>query len=113
MMGIGGGSLSVPIMHYSGIDIKKAVGTSAAFGFVIAAPASLGFMLGGNNLVGVLPPYSIGYVNWMTFLLIVPITLMTVPIGVEIAHRSSQKGLKMLFGLFLGVTAIRMFADLI
>ena len=113
MMGIGGGSLSVPIMNYSGIDIKKAVGTSAAFGFFIAAPASLGFMLGGNNQVEILPPYSIGYVNWMAFLLIVPITLMTVPIGVKIAHRSSQKGLKMLFGLFLGVTAIRMFADLI
>ena len=31
MMGIGGGTLSVPIMNYSGIEIRKAVGTSAAF----------------------------------------------------------------------------------
>ncbi len=113
MMGIGGGSLSVPIMNYSGIDMKKAVGTSAAFGFLIAVPASIGFMLGGSQMADLLPPFSIGYVNWMAFLLIVPITLMTVPIGVKIAHKSSQKGLRMLFALFLGITAIRMFSDLI
>ena len=40
MMGIGGGTLSVPIINYSGIDIKKAVGTSAAIGMVIAIPGS-------------------------------------------------------------------------
>ena len=113
MMGIGGGSLSVPIMNYSGIDMKKAVGTSAAFGFLIAIPASVGFMIGGYQIADMLPPFSIGYVNWMAFLLIVPITLMTVPIGVKMAHKSSQKGLRMLFALFLGITAIRMFSDLI
>ena len=113
MMGIGGGSLSVPIMNYSGIDMKKAVGTSAAFGFLIALPASVGFMIGGYQMADMLPPFSIGYVNWMAFLLIVPITLMTVPIGVKMAHKSSQKGLRMLFALFLGITAIRMFSDLI
>lgn len=113
MMGIGGGSLSVPIMNYSGIEIKKAVGTSAAFGTVIAIPASLGFMLGGLQQTDILPPFSIGYVNWMAFLLIVPITLITVPIGVNLAHRSSQFLLQKLFALFLGVTALRMFSDLI
>ena len=113
MMGIGGGTLSVPIMNYSGIEIKKAVGTSAAFGTVIAIPASLGFMLGGLHQADILPPFSIGYVNWMAFLLIVPITLITVPIGVNLAHRSSQFLLQKLFALFLGLTALKMFGDLI
>jgi len=113
MMGIGGGTLSVPIMNYSGIEIKKAVGTSAAFGTVIAIPASLGFMLGGLQQTDILPPFSIGYVNWMAFLLIVPITLITVPIGVNLAHRSSQFLLQKLFALFLGLTALKMFGDLI
>ena len=113
MMGIGGGTLSVPIINYSGIDIKKAVGTSAAIGMVIAIPGSLGFMLGGLNQSELLPPFSIGYVNWLAFLLIVPITLITVPYGVKLAHRSSQKGLRKLFGIFLGLTALKMFSDLI
>ena len=112
MMGIGGGSLSVPIMNYSGIEMRKAVGTSAAFGTVIAIPGSIGFIIGGLGQT-LLPPLSIGYVNLIAFGLIVPATLLTVPIGVNLAHRISQNKLRKLFGLFLGVTAIKMFTDVI
>ena len=47
MMGIGGGNLSVPIMSYMGVEIKKAIGTSSALGIVIAVPGSIGFMISG------------------------------------------------------------------
>ncbi|GIT62343.1 MAG: hypothetical protein Ct9H300mP20_21700 [Gammaproteobacteria bacterium] len=53
--------------------MKKAVGTSAAFGFLIAVPHLWVFMLGGYKRAVMLPPFSIGYVNWMAFLLIVPL----------------------------------------
>ena len=112
MMGIGGGSLSVPIMNYSGIEMRKAVGTSAAFGTVIAIPGSIGFIIGGLGQP-LLPPLSIGYINLIAFGLIVPATLLTVPIGVNFAHRISQNKLRKLFALFLGVTAIKMFTDVI
>ncbi len=112
MMGIGGGSLSVPIMNYSGIEMRNAVGTSAAFGTVIAIPGSIGFIIGGWGET-LLPPFSIGYVNLIAFGLIVPATLLTVPIGVNFAHRISQNKLRKLFGLFLGITAIKMFTDVI
>ena len=112
MMGIGGGSLSVPMMNYSGIEIRKAVGTSAAFGTVIAVPGSIGFIIGGLGQA-LLPPMSIGYVNLIAFGFIVPATLLAVPIGVNYAHLISQKKLRKLFALFLGVTAIKMFTDLI
>ena len=112
MMGIGGGSLSVPILNYSGMEMRKAVGTSAAFGTVIAIPGSIGFIIGGLGKT-LLPPLSIGYVNLIAFGLIVPATLLTVPIGVNLAHRISQNKLRKLFGLFLGITAIKMFTDVI
>ena len=112
MMGIGGGSLSVPIMNYTGIEMRKAVGTSAAFGTVIAIPGSIGFIIGGLGQP-LLPPLSIGYVNLIAFGLIVPATLLTVPVGVNFAHRISQNKLRKLFALFLGVTAIKMFIDMI
>ena len=60
-----------------------------------------------------LPEFSIGYVNWLGFLLIVPATVMTVPVGANLAHSLSQTGLKRAFALFLGITSIRMFADII
>ena len=46
-VGIGGGSLSVPFMSFCGIDIHKAVGTSAAIGFPIAVAGALGYIVGG------------------------------------------------------------------
>mgnify|MGYP002526538116 CR=1 FL=1 len=85
MMGIGGGSLSVPVMNYSGIEMRKAVGTSAAFGTVIAIPGSIGFIIGGLGQP-LLPPLSIGYVNLVAFGFIVPATLLTVPIEIGRAH---------------------------
>ena len=112
MMGIGGGSLSVPIMNYSGIEMRKAVGTSAAFGTLIAIPGSIGFIIGGLGQP-LLPPFSFGYVNLIAVSLIVPATVLTVPIGVNFAHRISQNKLRKLFALFLGITAIKMFTDMI
>lgn len=110
MMGIGGGTLSVPILNLYGVPIHRAVGTAAGFGLVIAIPGTLGFMIGGwgNPL---LPDFSLGYVNWLGFLLIVPATVLMVPLGAKLAHSLSQTGLRRAFALFLGITAVRMFSD--
>jgi uncharacterized membrane protein YfcA len=110
MMGIGGGTLSVPILNLYGVPIHRAVGTAAGFGLVIAIPGTLGFMIGGwgNPL---LPDFSLGYVNWLGFLLIVPATVLMVPLGAKLAHSLSQTGLRRAFALFLGITALRMFTD--
>jgi uncharacterized membrane protein YfcA len=111
MMGIGGGTLSVPILNIYGVPIHRSVGTAAGFGLVIAIPGTLGFMVGGwdNPL---LPDFSIGYVNWLGFLLIVPATVLTVPTGARLAHSLSQTGLRRAFAVFLGITAMRMFSDI-
>lgn len=111
MMGIGGGTLSVPILNIYGVPIHRSVGTAAGFGLVIAIPGTLGFMVGGwdNPL---LPDFSFGYVNWLGFLLIVPATVLTVPTGARLAHSLSQTGLRRAFAVFLGITAIRMFSDI-
>ena len=112
MMGIGGGTLSVPILNLFGIPIHRSVGTAAGFGLVIAIPATLGFIVGGWNNPS-LPAFSIGYVNWLGFMLIVPATVLTVPTGAKLAHSLSQTGLRRAFALFLGITSIRMFTDII
>lgn len=112
MMGIGGGTLSVPVLNLYGVRIHRSVGTAAGFGLVIAIPGTLGFIAGGWNSP-MLPEFSIGYVNWLGFLLIVPAMISTVPAGAKLAHSLSQTGLRRAFALFLGVTAIRMFYDIL
>ena len=110
MMGIGGGTLSVPLMTLFGVPIHRAVGTAAGLGMVIAIPGVIGFMVGGWNATG-LPPASIGYVNWLGFLLIVPATVLAVPLGAHLAHSLDPQPLRRVFAAFLALTAARMLWD--
>jgi uncharacterized membrane protein YfcA len=107
MMGIGGGSLSVPVMTAFGEPIHRAVGTAALIGLLIAIPGTLGFMLTGygNPL---LPTGSIGYVNLFGLALIAPTTVLAAPLGARLAHALNKRHLSLLFGGFLLIVAIRM-----
>jgi len=107
LMGIGGGSLSVPAMTAYGIPVLHAVGTSAAFGLLIAVPGALGFMLTGWQQPG-LPPLSLGYVNLLAFACLLPTTLLAVPLGVRLAHRIPGPWLRRSFALFLLLMGLRM-----
>ncbi len=112
MMGIGGGTFSVPALTLFGTPMHRAVGTASGFGLVISIPAAVGFAIGGWNMPG-LAPFSLGYVNVPGLLLIVPMTVLTVPLGARLAHTLSQHRLRQLFGIFLGITASRMLLDAI
>lgn len=107
MVGIGGGSLSVPVMTLLGEPIHRAVGTSALFGLVIAVPGTLGFIIAGlgNPL---LPAGSVGYVNLLGFALVTPTTVLAAPYGARLAHAMSRRQLSIVFGAFLLVVAVRM-----
>ncbi|TVR80216.1 MAG: sulfite exporter TauE/SafE family protein [Rhodospirillales bacterium] len=110
VMGIGGGTLSVPAFTLMGVPVHRAVGTAAAIGLIIAIPGAIGFMLGGLDDPH-LPPGSVGYVNLLAFLAIVPATMLAAPHGVRLAHAISPKALRLAFAFFLLVTALRMFQN--
>ncbi|MCC5794204.1 MAG: sulfite exporter TauE/SafE family protein [Chromatiales bacterium] len=112
MMGIGGGTLAVPLLSLGGVPIHRAVGTSAGFGLLIAVPATAGFILSGWQQEA-LPPLSFGYVNLAGVLVIIPASLLTVPFGVRLAHTLRQQTLRRAFAVFLGLTAARMLSDAI
>jgi uncharacterized membrane protein YfcA len=110
MMGIGGGTLSVPILSLCGLPMHRAVGTAAAFGIVISLPAVTGFVISGWGADD-LPPFSAGYVNLLGLAVIVPMTFAVAPLGAWMAHSLSQRWLRRAFAGFLGVTSLRMLAD--
>ncbi|MCH1568200.1 MAG: sulfite exporter TauE/SafE family protein, partial [Alphaproteobacteria bacterium] len=107
LMGIGGGTLSVPLLNASGRDVLRAVGTSSVFGVFIAVPATIGFMVGGWSLVD-LPDYTLGYVHVLALLAIIPTSMAAAPLGVRLAHRLSKKTLNGIFAGFLIVSGGRM-----
>ncbi len=111
MMGIGGGTLSVPIFSLSGMEIRRAVGTASAIGLVIALPGTIGFAITGWNEPG-LPEWSLGYVSLIGFVLIAPLSMLFAPLGARLAHTIPQLWLSRVFALFLAVTSIRMLLSL-
>jgi uncharacterized membrane protein YfcA len=112
MMGIGGGTVGVPILSMFGAPMRAAVATASAFGIIIAIPATIALVWAGwgNPL---LPPLSLGYVNLIGLALIVPTSMLAAPWGVQLAHSIPPLLLKRCFALFLGVTAARMFYSLL
>jgi len=112
MMGIGGGTLSVPILSAFNYPIRRAVGTASAIGLIIALPGTIGFITSGLGAAN-LPPFSLGFANGIGFALIVPATMIAAPWGAKIAHAIEPAMLRKAFALFLFLTSARMFWSLL
>jgi uncharacterized protein len=106
LMGVGGGTLGVPVMTLCNVPIHRAVGTAALLGLWIAVPATLGFLL--VRPVVATPSFTIGYTNLIGFALIAPASVLMAPLGARAAHTLSRRRLSAAFGAFLLVVAARM-----
>lgn len=106
ILGIGGGSLSVPFMTFCNISVRKAVATSAAIGFPIALAGTIGFIISGWNAES-LPKWSLGYIDLKAALSIVLASALTAPLGAKLTHIMPVGLLKKVFALLLVVVAIK------
>jgi uncharacterized membrane protein YfcA len=113
LMGIGGGQLSSLFMTFYGRPIHQAVATSSGLGILISIPGALGYIYAGWPKMDILPPLSLGYVSFIGFLLFIPTSIWTAPIGARLAHRLSKRRLEVAFGIFLLVVCARFFWSLI
>jgi uncharacterized membrane protein YfcA len=112
LMGIGGGTLSVPVLSAFRVPMHRAVGTAAAIGMFIGLPGAIGFLIHGLGVPN-LPPGSVGYVNLLGMALIVPATMLTAGWGAKLANAIDARRLRQLFALFLALTCLRMFYGLL
>ncbi len=107
LVGIGGGTLSVPFMIWCNMAVHHAIGTSAAIGFPIAIAGTIGYIINGWNAAE-LPMHTIGYVYWPALLGIVITSMFTAPMGVRLAHSLPVDRLKRVFAFLLLVMGTRM-----
>ena len=80
--------------------IKKAIGSAAAIGFVIALFGAIGFLISGSFLDTNLP-LSIGFINIPAFLIFIPITTFMARVGVNTVHKINKSKVQIFFGIFL------------
>jgi uncharacterized membrane protein YfcA len=107
LMGIGGGSLTVPTLVAFGATMHAAVGTSAAIGVAIAISGTLGFIISGWGASN-LPPFSLGYINILALVLVAVLAAVFAPLGAALAHRLNQQTLKYVFAIFLVLVGLNM-----
>lgn len=107
LMGVGGGSLSVPTIAAFGATMHVAVGTGAAIGVFIAISGTIGFIVSGWGVPN-LPPLSIGYINLIALVFIGVMATLFAPLGAALAHRLQQRTLKLVFAAFLVLVGINM-----
>jgi hypothetical protein len=100
LVGIGGGSMTVPVLVWRGVRPVLAVGTSSACGVAIALASAAGYAAHGPP-PGTLPAGSWGYVYLPAAIGIALAAVLTAPIGTRIAHAISGRTLKRLFAAFL------------
>ncbi len=109
-MGIGGAVMNVPILKFFGYSINKAIGSSAAIGFLIALFGALGFLISGSYLKTNLP-LSIGFLNIPAFLIFIPITTFMARIGARTVHKIDKNKISKFFGIFLLFIAAKFFYE--
>lgn len=111
IVGIGGGTLTVPFLHWHKINIKNAVATSAACGLPIAIFATTSYIFNGANLIEAtqLRQQSMfGFVQIHAFLFIAAASFLFAPLGAKLAHSISDVLLKKVFAIFLLVLGLKM-----
>ncbi|MFO7708439.1 MAG: sulfite exporter TauE/SafE family protein [Desulfobacterales bacterium] len=107
LVGIGGGTLSVPFMTWCNLPLHHAIGTSAAIGMPIAVSGAFGYVVNGWSAPN-LPAHNLGYINLPALFGIAMASMFTAPLGARLAHRLPLPALKRVFAAFLAVVALRM-----
>ena len=107
VVGIGGGTLTVPFLLWHNISIRNAVASSAACGFPIAVSGTAAYVASSWDTAG-LPAYTLGYVALPAFATIIVTSIITAPLGAALAHRLPEKTLRILFALFLFALSMKM-----
>lgn len=112
MVGIGGGTISVPLLTLYNYPTHKAVGTAAAIGLIISLPGALTMLLMGSTPTDA-PAGTFGLVNLIGFLCIVPLTVLFAPAGASLAAKLDASKLKKVFAVVLLITGLRMLLQLV
>ncbi len=110
LVGIGGGSMSVPFLLYCNVETRRAIGTSAAIGFPIAVAGTLSYLISGWGTVTEVP-WAVGYLYLPALLGVGVFSWLSAPWGARLAERLPPERIKRGFSLFLLAVAVKMIIE--
>jgi hypothetical protein len=107
IVGIGGGTLTVPYLVSGQMLMRNAVAVASACGLPIAVAGTVSYALLGWNVLH-LPEWSLGYVYLPVFFGTGLSSIATAPIGAKLAYKLPAVKLKRYFSLLLFVMAAKL-----
>jgi len=110
-LGMGGGTFTVPYTQLYNYPMKKAIALSSATGVFIGIIGTIGVIISGMHVPG-RAPYSLGFVNGVAFVIVLPFVIFFSPYGVRMANRMKKIKLKRVYAVFLLLVAFYMTAQI-
>ncbi len=107
LLGIGGGTLTVPFLYWCNTGMRQSVATSAAVGLPITLAGAVGHVLAGWGQPA-LPPGSTGHLYWPALAAIAATSVFAAPLGARVAHSVPVATLKRAFAMVVALIGARM-----
>src|ERR1700743_1857165 len=114
LMGVGGGLFANLLMTFYGRPIHQGVAPSSAIAGLVSIPGALGYVYAGWPAAAHYPdvaalefPLALGYVSLIGAILVMPMSLLTAPLGVRVAHAMSKKTLERSYRAYLFLVGTR------
>ncbi len=104
LLGIGGGSLTVPMLTTFKISDKNAIGTSSATTLITSILGSISYLIFAWGKTHV--PDNVGLINTPSFLVIGVTTFLCAPYGVKLSHEISPQKVRKIFAIVLAITGL-------
>ncbi len=107
IVGIGGGTLTVPYLAWHRVPVVNAVATSSAVGLPIAVSGTIGFLITGWGNSS-LPEWSSGFLYWPAIFGVLVASVLTVSFGAHLAHTLPVATIKRVFAVLLLVVGVKL-----
>ncbi|MCK0526827.1 sulfite exporter TauE/SafE family protein [Anaerobiospirillum sp. NML120449] len=107
MLGVGGGTLTVPVLNACSEKPHRSVGTSSAVSLFVGIPGALVLFFTGVTPDNA-PVFTIGYVSLLAVACVIPMSILTAPLGVKIGKGVSPATLKRIFAVAMFLVSVRM-----
>jgi len=111
LMGIGGGLVANVALTLYRFPIRAVVATASGVGLFVSIPGAIGYVVAGWGHPD-LPPLSLGFVSLIGFALLMPLSLLTVGYGVNLAHQLHKRQMEVALALYLMFISLRFAASL-
>lgn len=109
MVSIGGGTMTVPYLTWRNVDVKHAIGTSAAVGIPISVAGAIGYL--AQSSIGV--AHTTGFVYWPAMICVASASFLLAPLGARVAHALPVPKLKKLFAVLLIALSLKMLLSIL